>query len=164
MTLCPRLCIRVFQLGDGGIGGGGDGSYDALITQLMNQHQPQSVPASLAARSALPRRLVPARHAVAALGGKDIEEEEEEGGQQQQQHASCSSGDPCSVCQDEFQEGAEVVELPCSHCYHEGCIMPWLETVSCHPSTPSLPRLAARHLPPTSPPPSPLQKEPSGEC
>lgn len=124
----------MIHFGDGSAAGGlgGNVSYDALITHLMNQYQPQTVATSQAARAALPRRLVPARdadgaaHVVAA--GK------EDGGEQQQsvKFASCRCGDPCSVCQDEFKEGAEVVELPCSHCYHETCIMPWLETVKAH--------------------------------
>lgn len=29
------------------------------------------------------------------------------------------AGEPCSVCHDEFEEGKEVLELPCNHCFHE---------------------------------------------
>eukprot|EP00758_Cryptobia_borreli_P002646 Tbor_TRINITY_DN3181_c0_g1::TRINITY_DN3181_c0_g1_i1::g.14617::m.14617 len=35
---------------------------------------------------------------------------------------------PCSVCQDEFDERSEpVVQLTCGHVYHRDCIVPWLE-------------------------------------
>ncbi len=30
------------------------------------------------------------------------------------------------MCHEEFKCGEEVVELPCNHCYHESCVMPWL--------------------------------------
>mmetsp|Transcript_1055 Transcript_1055/g.3222 ORF Transcript_1055/g.3222 Transcript_1055/m.3222 type:complete len:862 (-) Transcript_1055:479-3064(-) len=50
-----------------------------------------------------------------------------------QRFASCQPGDTCSVCRDEFKEGQEVVQLPCKHCFDEGCIMPWLEMHSTCP-------------------------------
>ena len=35
----------------------------------------------------------------------------------------------CVVCREEFDEdGTDVVPLPCGHVFHEGCILPWLET------------------------------------
>ncbi|GIL59455.1 hypothetical protein Vafri_14144 [Volvox africanus] len=40
--------------------------------------------------------------------------------------ASCQPGELCTVCHDAFTHGVEVVELPCRHCFHEDCIMPWL--------------------------------------
>ncbi|KXZ53849.1 hypothetical protein GPECTOR_6g767 [Gonium pectorale] len=43
--------------------------------------------------------------------------------------ASCRAGEVCTVCHDAFEAGGEVVELPCRHCFHEGCIMPWLQQV-----------------------------------
>jgi len=33
----------------------------------------------------------------------------------------------CSVCWDDFQLKEEVRQLPCSHVYHESCILPWLK-------------------------------------
>ncbi|KAL5543114.1 hypothetical protein UlMin_010824 [Ulmus minor] len=33
----------------------------------------------------------------------------------------------CAVCQDEFERGGEVKQLPCNHIYHKDCILPWLE-------------------------------------
>ena len=32
----------------------------------------------------------------------------------------------CAVCKDEISLGVEVTRLPCSHHYHQDCIMPWL--------------------------------------
>ncbi|KAI9106199.1 hypothetical protein DFS34DRAFT_50562 [Phlyctochytrium arcticum] len=32
----------------------------------------------------------------------------------------------CSICQDEYSEGEEVIELPCKHLFHEPCIKSWL--------------------------------------
>ncbi|GIL91399.1 hypothetical protein Vretimale_17791 [Volvox reticuliferus] len=43
--------------------------------------------------------------------------------------ASCQPGELCTVCHDAFKPGGEVVELPCRHCFHEDCIMPWLRQV-----------------------------------
>eukprot|EP00884_Botryococcus_braunii_P022955 jgi/Botrbrau1/9343/Bobra.354_2s0002.1 len=46
------------------------------------------------------------------------------GGQAVSQHAVV--GEPCTICHDVYDCGHEVVELPCNHCFHEDCIMPWL--------------------------------------
>ncbi len=42
--------------------------------------------------------------------------------------SSFAAGEPCTVCHDAFEAETKVVELACSHCFHEDCIMPWLET------------------------------------
>lgn len=44
-------------------------------------------------------------------------------------YASCQPGELCTVCHDVFEPGTEVAELPCHHCFHEDCIMPWLQQV-----------------------------------
>ena len=33
----------------------------------------------------------------------------------------------CTVCQEEYKADEEVIELPCKHIYHPGCILPWLK-------------------------------------
>jgi DNA-directed RNA polymerase subunit RPC12/RpoP len=32
----------------------------------------------------------------------------------------------CTICQDHYQDGDEVVELPCKHLFHKDCLWPWL--------------------------------------
>jgi hypothetical protein len=44
--------------------------------------------------------------------------------------AFCSAGEPCTVCHEEFVAGGQVVALPCRHCFHEACLLPWLGEVS----------------------------------
>ncbi|KAK8521180.1 hypothetical protein V6N12_005091 [Hibiscus sabdariffa] len=39
-----------------------------------------------------------------------------------------SSEKGCTVCLDEFSDGAEVTSMPCGHIYHYDCIVEWLET------------------------------------
>lgn len=33
----------------------------------------------------------------------------------------------CAVCQEGFEAGSQVIQLPCSHDYHDACILPWIE-------------------------------------
>lgn len=33
----------------------------------------------------------------------------------------------CAVCQEYFEEGTQVKQIPCKHLYHEDCILPWLK-------------------------------------
>ncbi|KAI7996196.1 E3 ubiquitin-protein ligase RNF181 [Camellia lanceoleosa] len=34
----------------------------------------------------------------------------------------------CAVCLEEFGEQTEVTSMPCSHVFHHGCIVPWLNS------------------------------------
>lgn len=36
------------------------------------------------------------------------------------------SNTPCMVCLEELSVGSEVARMPCSHVYHDGCIVKWL--------------------------------------
>ncbi|KAK1607313.1 hypothetical protein QYE76_030986 [Lolium multiflorum] len=36
-------------------------------------------------------------------------------------------GEECAVCKDGVAAGERVKRMPCSHRYHEGCIVPWLQ-------------------------------------
>ncbi|CAE1250294.1 RNF103 [Acanthosepion pharaonis] len=36
----------------------------------------------------------------------------------------------CVICLENFTIGAEICGLPCAHCFHEHCILPWLYRVS----------------------------------
>ncbi|KAJ3698250.1 hypothetical protein LUZ61_001955 [Rhynchospora tenuis] len=38
----------------------------------------------------------------------------------------CGSEVPCAVCKEEIRIGERLTALPCTHCYHEDCIKPWL--------------------------------------
>ncbi|KAK7280624.1 hypothetical protein RJT34_25689 [Clitoria ternatea] len=33
----------------------------------------------------------------------------------------------CAVCQDEFEKGSQVKQMPCKHVYHDECLIPWLQ-------------------------------------
>jgi len=45
------------------------------------------------------------------------------------QQNKCSE---CALCLEEYIEGEEVLKLPCSHLFHEGCIGPWfVKSLSC---------------------------------
>ncbi|KAL4309213.1 hypothetical protein GQ457_01G001300 [Hibiscus cannabinus] len=33
----------------------------------------------------------------------------------------------CAICMDEFEEGTQVMQMPCKHLYHKDCLFPWLE-------------------------------------
>lgn len=40
----------------------------------------------------------------------------------------------CDVCKDDFESGADVIELPCTHVYDADCIRPWLREQPTCPS------------------------------
>lgn len=78
------------------------GSFDQLLNQLFQQHQPQGPPpAAKKAVENLPLIQIQTKH---------VEDKAE-----------------CAVCKDEFEEGENVANLPCGHLYHKDCIIPWLE-------------------------------------
>lgn len=56
-----------------------------------------------------------ARSAVAALQSAIRAEED-----------PCGSGASCAVCKEEIRVGDRLTSLPCTHCYHQDCIVPWL--------------------------------------
>jgi E3 ubiquitin-protein ligase RNF115/126 len=33
----------------------------------------------------------------------------------------------CSVCKDEFEIANNLIIMPCKHCFHDDCILPWLK-------------------------------------
>lgn len=109
----------------GDYGPNGGAAFDDLMLQLMEAHQPQASPTSRDALTALPRRKV--RPANTLSGGFSNTPSD--------QPAACACGEPCSVCHDGMEEGSEVVELPCQHCYHEDCITAWLKEVCLYSKT-----------------------------
>lgn len=77
--------------------------FDAIIAHLGELHEPQHVPADPRVVENLPRTRFETR-------GNCIE-----------------SGEPCVICQDGFQQEDVLLDLPCGHSFHEGCILPWLQ-------------------------------------
>jgi hypothetical protein len=44
-------------------------------------------------------------------------------------YGSGGNGKECPVCQEEFALGTMCKKLPCGHCFHSDCILPWLNAV-----------------------------------
>ncbi|KAL5203177.1 hypothetical protein ABZP36_014129 [Zizania latifolia] len=83
-------------------GGGYRGGLEALFEQLQQRRSIRQgpPPASPSAIDSMP---------VVTIGRRHLHAEPR-----------------CPVCQDKFELGAEAREMPCSHLYHAGCIVPWL--------------------------------------
>jgi Ring finger domain len=45
-----------------------------------------------------------------------------------QEHVRNEGGLICAVCKDPMQVKCRVLQMPCKHMYHPGCILPWLHT------------------------------------
>lgn len=45
-----------------------------------------------------------------------------------QEHIRDKDGLICAVCKDPMRVNSRVLQLPCKHMYHSGCILPWLRT------------------------------------
>ncbi|KAK5832215.1 hypothetical protein PVK06_016015 [Gossypium arboreum] len=44
-----------------------------------------------------------------------------------------STSKECAICLDEFSEGDEVASMPCTHVFHDGCIVNWLKNNHLYP-------------------------------
>eukprot|EP00798_Chlamydomonas_sp_ICE-L_P009813 gene9813-7702_t len=116
----------------GGIPGAAqDDGFDALLSQLMDQHCPTAQPTANQVLQDLPRVKVEASacvHGVLPHCPESAPETTDEQLASSQPHCCTTiAGAPCSVCHDSFEQGDIAVELPCKHYYHEDCIMPWLK-------------------------------------
>jgi len=80
----------------------GRGGLDAIITQLLNQMDGAGPPPM-------------AKENIQQIPTVKINKQQLEKSQS------------CSVCWEDFSEGEEVKLLECEHCFHTGCIVPWLE-------------------------------------
>eukprot|EP00877_Chromochloris_zofingiensis_P007338 jgi/Chrzof1/2858/Cz12g01140.t1 len=102
----------------------GDASWDRIIARLLEAHQPARAPTSQEVINQLPRLPVPPaspKSATAADVPLDTLPTDNSN------HAHCRPGEACTVCHEEFVTGGQVLELPCQHCFHEDCILPWLQ-------------------------------------
>mmetsp|Transcript_19518 Transcript_19518/g.37677 ORF Transcript_19518/g.37677 Transcript_19518/m.37677 type:complete len:225 (+) Transcript_19518:181-855(+) len=82
-----------------------NGGLDMIITHIMDNETAEfRRPTAPEAIEALPEEVVKA------------------------QDERLSSGMDCAVCKEEFEVGSTYRRLPCQHCYHSDCILPWLST------------------------------------
>ncbi|XP_062846141.1 E3 ubiquitin-protein ligase RNF115 [Trichomycterus rosablanca] len=80
----------------------GQGGYDAVITQLLGQLENAGPPpAEKEMISSLPTIHVSSEQTARRL--------------------------ECPVCREEYSPGELVRQLPCLHCFHTDCIVPWLQ-------------------------------------
>ncbi|XP_030644430.1 E3 ubiquitin-protein ligase RNF115 [Chanos chanos] len=80
----------------------GQGGLDAVITQLLGQLENTGPPpADKEMISSLPTVNVSSEQAESRL--------------------------ECPVCREEYAAGESVRKLPCQHCFHSDCIVPWLQ-------------------------------------
>ncbi|XP_017570865.1 E3 ubiquitin-protein ligase RNF115 isoform X1 [Pygocentrus nattereri] len=80
----------------------GQGGFDAVITQLLGQSESAGPPpAEKEMISSLPTVHVSSEQAACRL--------------------------ECPVCREEYSVGESVRQLPCLHCFHSDCIVPWLQ-------------------------------------
>ncbi|XP_017071858.1 E3 ubiquitin-protein ligase Iruka [Drosophila eugracilis] len=108
----------------GGVGGGGNshmffmgnpGDYawgreglDTIVTQMLNQMETSGPPPLSAQRiNEIPK---------VQISAEDVERKIQ-----------------CSICWEDFKIDETVRKLPCSHLYHENCIVPWLNLHSTCP-------------------------------
>ncbi|KAI3977412.1 hypothetical protein MKX01_000325 [Papaver californicum] len=47
--------------------------------------------------------------------------------------SSSTSCTTCVVCMEDFEVGTVVTYMPCSHFFHEDCLLPWLQESNCCP-------------------------------
>lgn len=106
---------------------------DAIITRLMDQYRPRQHPTSQQVLDQLPRIAVSKAEAPGLLSASTQDASDasidDSTSALVTSRAVVSVGEPCTVCHDTFQAEEQVLQLPCNHCFHEDCIMPWLKEV-----------------------------------
>ena len=93
------------------------GSLENFIHSIQSAGQPRARGTPAEAVAALPRVKVQDAQPAAEASPSAPD----------QPAAGVTAGQQCTVCHDDFAAGAEVVQLPCHHSFHERCITPWLE-------------------------------------
>lgn len=105
------------SLGDGFM----QGSFDQLLNRLGQMYQPPTIPTAQETVDTLPRVKVP----QTPMSEEELARNTGPDGNPLYGH--CRAGEACTVCHDDFQAEGTVLELPCHHCFHEDCILPWLK-------------------------------------
>ncbi|XP_035666481.1 E3 ubiquitin-protein ligase RNF115-like isoform X1 [Branchiostoma floridae] len=80
----------------------GPGGLDAIITQLLNQLDGTGPPPA-------DKKMIDALPTVTII------------------QEQVDNGLECTVCKEEYHLDERIRQLPCGHCYHSDCIVPWLE-------------------------------------
>ena len=107
-------------------------AFDRMLDELAAIYEPPFTPAAQSAVAALPRLVVGPKRSSRSAQGPSAEGGSgaaAPGGPATALTASACEGEQCSVCHDEYRPGTVVVELPCGHCYHDDCVLPWLSEV-----------------------------------
>ena len=105
MNTMPGFLSQILGAGPHGDAVYTDEALDRIITQMMEQTNPDTAPgpASAAAIAALPQKEIDK-----AMLGSDGKAE-------------------CSVCMEPVELGEQVTELPCHHWFHGECVGAWLK-------------------------------------
>ena len=122
---------------DGGGGGGGGGGVGSPILMSMDYH-----PRFSAHRNRFHGGRFTYRHThfmIMEDSDDDSDDDDEEGVRPASEESKMGlevvkiekgmvglAGEVCAVCLDEFCVGSEARKMPCSHTYHQNCIVKWL--------------------------------------
>ncbi|XP_037971817.2 E3 ubiquitin-protein ligase RNF115 isoform X2 [Plutella xylostella] len=109
---------------------GGEGSLDAVVTQLLGQLENAGPPPL-------------SREHIAAIPTQQVTGDE------------VGADSSCSICWDNFQQGEKISKLDCEHIFHTSCIEPWLQL---HATCPICRRSLLPEEPP-APAPAPAPAE-----
>jgi len=94
--------------------------FAAYELRELDQH-PSEIDTSHGSREALPTLLTGARISLPSITYGNLSSKGE---------ASPKICPTCTICLEEFLDEDVVSSLPCGHCYHRKCVMPWLESGS----------------------------------
>ncbi|XP_065143885.1 E3 ubiquitin-protein ligase RNF115 isoform X1 [Paramisgurnus dabryanus] len=116
----------------------GQGGLDVVITQLLGQSECSGPPPA-------------EKEMISSLPTISISTEQ----------AACRL--ECPVCREAYSAGESVLQLPCLHCYHTNCIVPWLQLHDTCPVCRKSLDGEDRGFQPTSAPPGPVPSSPNTE-
>ena len=107
------------------------------------------------------------REAMDAQGGADRPHPASDAAIAKMRKGTCKEGDeggdrpsePCPVCQDEFADGDDWIQMPCKHFYHADCLTPWLKEHNTCPTCREAVEEAEPEVAAPSPAPPPQQPQ-----